>query len=83
VWAIRRIVFLLSLSLPSVIATIVHLFFMCLYTELLQKQHIVSFRGLVGCDASLKMEAARSSETLSYHNITRGHNPENVDMNLH
>jgi hypothetical protein len=27
------------------------------------------------------MEAAKSSETLSYHNKTRGHNPEDFDLN--
>jgi hypothetical protein len=33
---------------------------------------------------TLKMEAARSSKTLvSYHNTTRRHNSEDLDLNLH
>jgi len=33
---------------------------------------------------TLKMEAARTSETLvSYHNTTLRHSPEDLDMNLH
>jgi hypothetical protein len=32
----------------------------------------------------MKMEAARFSEMLlSYHNITRCHNPEELDLNVH
>jgi len=32
---------------------------------------------------TLKEEAARPSETLSYHITTRRHNPEDLDLNFH
>lgn len=44
---------------------------------------IYYFRGILACDA-LKIEAARSSETLlSYRNSTLLHNPENLNFSLH
>jgi len=44
-----------------------------------------SSRGLLGFVVfTLKMEVACTSETLvSYHSITRHHNPENLDLKYH
>jgi hypothetical protein len=45
------------------------------------KFQVENFWVVMPCSFTLKMEAARSPETsVSYHNATRRHNPEELDL---